>query len=233
MRKLRLLSVLLLAITFLFTNCTKEGPEGPAGATGPQGPTGPNGPAGPTGPTGPTGPAGPTGPTGPQGPAGTANVIYSAWFDEPGTWQDSTMASLNNAAVKKFIAPAPSLTTAILNQGVILAYLRNSTTGNLPVPLPHTLPAAGPSIVTVNFVADVQKIIFYFWLVNNPFVAPPFGQYGGAQFRYILIPGGTAGGRSSNTTGGGRTYTPAEYRNMTYEKICQVLNIPANGQGWK
>ena len=88
MRKLTSLSLLLLAISFIVVNCTKEGPQGPAGATGAQGP------GGATGATGSL-----VVPVllarkallvqGPQGPAGTANVIYSNWFTIA-NWIDTT-----------------------------------------------------------------------------------------------------------------------------------------------
>src|SRR6476620_8000639 len=116
MRKFRLLSLLLLALTFILVNCTKEGPEGPVGATGPQGPAGSNGTPGATGPTGPAGPTGPVGPQGPQGLPGTANVIYSSWFNfAPTDWADSSMVNLGTA--KRAIKTAPSATQGVLDNG--------------------------------------------------------------------------------------------------------------------
>ncbi|HWR33084.1 MAG TPA: hypothetical protein VN451_06145, partial [Chitinophagaceae bacterium] len=150
MRKFRLLSLLALAITFIAVSCTKEGPEGPAGATGTQGPTGATGA---TGATGPTGPQGPAGPTGPQGPPGSANVIYSSWAFEPGNWgSDTTMLSLNGGIAKRFIVAAPSLSQTILDQGVILAYMKGGVTSANPVGLPVNFSQPNPipnNILTV------------------------------------------------------------------------------------
>jgi hypothetical protein len=125
MRKLRLLSILALAITFITVSCTKEGPEGPAGATGSQGPTGSNGATGATGPQGPQGPSGPQGPT---GPAGTANVIYSSWFNLTG-WHDSTMS--DQGLCKVDYKDATSITASVISQGVVLAYLAPSASSTL------------------------------------------------------------------------------------------------------
>src|SRR5687768_14443278 len=139
MRKLRSLSLLLLAITLIFTNCTKEGPEGPAGAIGPQGPTGGTGPAGPAGPVGPTGPAGPVGATGATGATGTANVIYSAWLDYvPANWSAATMFFGVNT--RRYTHTSTAITAAIRDQGVLLVFLRFATTGTTAYPLPVILP---------------------------------------------------------------------------------------------
>lgn len=224
MRKFRLLSLLALAITFLAVSCTKEGPEGPAGATGPQGP---QGSTGATGATGPTGPQGPAGPTGPQGPPGSANVIYSAWTNE-GPWADSVMASIPGNA-KRMLTTAPSLNQPILDQGVILAYIRWTVSGNNPTALP-THYFNGQSI-EIGFQPALNKMIYYFFYPNAPGTVPPFTGLGsGAQLRYVLIPGAVAGGRLAGV--GGTSYTPDQVRAMSYEQVCQAFNIPSSGEGW-
>lgn len=222
MRKFRLLSLLLLAIAFITINCTKEGPEGPAGAAGAQGPAGGNGAAGPIGPIGPTGPAGPigpVGPTGPAGPAGTANVIYSAWINE-GPYTDTVMNSLGNLPAgnaKRMIVNAPSLSQAVLDQGVILAYNRWTVSGNNPVGLPATY-VTGIGNVEIGFRAALNKMIYFFWIPSNSTVLVPFGSLGSsAQFRYIIIPGGVAGGRGVNSAD--------QLRAMPYSEVCRLFNI--------
>ena len=236
MRKFKLLSLLALAITFLAVSCTKEGPEGPAGATGAQGPTGSTGSTGPAGPTGPTGPAGPTGPvgpqgaTGPQGPAGTANVIYSAWINE-GPWADTVMNSLavppaGNA--KRMIVTAPSLSQAILDQGIIVAYLRWTISNNNPVGLPFTF-VNGTTVVDLGIRPALNKIIYYFWIPANSTVPVGFGNLGaGAQVRYVVVPGGVGGGRMNEKAAEikGRVYTESELKAMPYQQLCSLLNIP-------
>ena len=235
MRKFRLLSLLLLATSFIFVNCTKEGPEGPIGATGAQGPaggTGATGPAGATGSTGATGPAGPAGPTGPQGPVGSANVIYSAWVTEPATWTDSVMASQNNIHVRSFIAPAPSLSQAILDQGIILAYGRLAPT-DAPTPLPYFFNTTTTTFISINFKPALNKVAYYFYIPNSvsQTTAVAFtGISGTAQFRYVIIPGAVAGGRGTTATEKmadikGTLYTESQLKGMSYADVCRLLNI--------
>ncbi len=61
MKKMILLSAIILAV-LLLAACA--GAQGPAGSVGPAGPAGPEGPQGPEGKTGPAGPAGDPGPSG-------------------------------------------------------------------------------------------------------------------------------------------------------------------------
>ncbi len=204
MRKFRLLSILLLAFAFIAVNCTKEGPEGPAGATGPQGPTGLAGPAGPTGPTGPTGPAGPTGPTGPQGPAGTANVIYSAWKD----------MTLTGAGPEYFYnMAAPGITASIVSSGVVLVY--------------HTYGGFTYQTPVDFYTGEHLRNAIQVGLVN--FYANSLIWNGTGTTRYVIIPGGVAGGRSA--TVGNTGYTQEQFQHMSYEQVRQVLHIPADGEG--
>ena len=234
MRKVRLLSLLLLAIAFITINCTKEGPEGPVGATGPQGPTGTTGATGATGATGSQGPAGPTGPqgpAGPAGPAGTANVIYSSWANEPAAWGDTVMGSLNFIHARRHIVAAPSLSQAILDQGVILAYVK-TTNSVTAVALPWTLPVTLTTFVETGYRPALNKIVYYFYIPNNVSTTTPVAftsiEGGVAQFRYVIIPGGVGGGRSSQKTASinGIYYTESQLRAMSYVQICNLLNIP-------
>jgi hypothetical protein len=235
MRKFKLLSLLALAITFILVSCTKEGPEGPAGATGGQGPTGAGGPAGPTGPIGPTGPAGPTGPTGPQGPPGTANVIYSSWatvaslVTANGAIIDSSFADFGTC--KRWLRIAPSLTQAVLDQGLVLSYHR---VGAPPSQILSTIPYQFPVGAQIYYLGALPTVqagvgkIFYFtsifgagagWNINT-----------GAESRYVIIPGVVGGGRSSGF--GGTSYTSDEIKAMSYEQVCSLFDIPADGYGW-
>lgn len=220
MRKIKLLSLLFLAITFLAVSCTKEGPEGPAGATGAQGPAGGSGPAGPAGPTGPTGPAGPTGPT---GPTGTANVIYGAWVPE-GAWADTSMASINvgGGLARRFIVAAPALSNTILDQGVVLTYIKTDLSPNSPILLPWNI-SAGANLLQVASRATTQKIVYFFYFVNAPTTQPTGALGANAQFRYILIPGGVAG-RTTDIAGTGHTLD--EIKAMPYKEVCKLLRIP-------
>jgi hypothetical protein len=231
MRKFRLLSLLLILFSFILINCTKEGPEGPAGATGAQGPAGSSGPAGPTGPTGPTGPAGPIGPAGPQGPAGTANVIYSAWTAEPANWgTDTSMSSLNGGFAKRFIVNAPSLSQAILDNGLVVAYVRGTYSGNNPLVMPWSLPVSATTYVETGYRPALNKMVYYFYIPNNAFAANPFGAIGNnTQFRYVIIPGAVSGGRGMNEKVveiNHQTYSETQIRSMSYSQLCSLLRIP-------
>ncbi len=232
MRKFKSLSLLLLASSFILVNCTKEGPEGPAGATGSQGPAGATGAAGAAGAAGATGPAGATGVA---GPAGTANVVYSAWVTEPANWgADTVMLSLNGGNAKRFIVTAPSLSQAVLDQGVILTYMRGGVTSNNPIALPYNIPlalAAPNNIETVDYRASLNKITYIFYILNNTSAPIAFTNVNsGAQFRYVLIPGGVAGGRGVSTEKmadiKGQLYTESQLKAMSYSQICTLLNVP-------
>ena len=222
MRKLRLLSLLLLAITFIFVNCTKEGPEGPAGATGPQGPTGNTGATGPQGPTGATGPQGPQGPA---GPAGTANVIYTAWQAPVNSWRDSSMLTVNYR-VNHFTST--SITQSVLDQGVVLAYMRyTSGTGGGPHLLPHNQ-YIGPYSVIMSALPAVGKL--FILLVASDGTSQSGLVPTSREFRWVIIPGSVLGGRGSGI--GGTGYTLEQLKSMSYEQVARIFRIPANGQGW-
>jgi hypothetical protein len=229
MRKLKLLSLLALAITFIAISCTKEGPEGPSGATGPQGPAGANGTNGATGATGPQGPQGPVGPQGPTGPAGTANVIYSAWLTDVSTdWVDTSMA-LYGTLVRRRNVVAPGVTQAIIDQGVVLGYARGTAIGanNAPIPLPFNFFFSSVS-QQFSILPALGRVIF---LLNNPAtgVAVPTGLFWGGSIRYVIIPGGVAGGRGANGEKvadiKGQLYTESQLKNMSYAQVCNLLNI--------
>jgi hypothetical protein len=218
MRKFRLLSLLLIALSFILVNCTKEGPEGPAGATGPQGPPGTNGS---TGPAGPTGPQGPAGSTGPQGPAGTANVIYSPWFPS-NPWADTTINSIGAAIFRRL---APGVTQSVIDQGVVLVYTQLTGSNGSTMQLPFVF-NSNPAyqFTSILYVGRVHILVTNLngtattgaaWSTTN-------------QFRYVIIPGGVAGGRGVNEKVvqiNGRTYTESVLRAMSYADVCSLLHI--------
>ncbi|HKB44847.1 MAG TPA: hypothetical protein VKC90_10665 [Chitinophagaceae bacterium] len=231
MRKLRFLSLLLLAITFIVVNCTKEGPEGPVGATGPQGPAGANGASGTNGTNGTNGATGATGPQGPAGatgPAGTANVIYSAWFT-PNIYTSSTVFGTDHWS---YVKTAPGITQAILDNGAILVYgkLNGYNTAVWPTDQVSLLPIivsyqqssvfqfdTWSSLTTVgNLKIDfVNSVNFYTGGISNTH-----------QFRYVIIPGGVAGGRMANGQSTYFGYTENQLKAMSYFEVCKALNIP-------
>lgn len=167
---------LFLAIAILFASCAKDGATGPAG------------PAGATGPAGPTGAPGAPGSPGAPGVAGSANVIYSAWLNVTFTGSDTTGWFA--------LIPAPQLVDSIINKGEIKVYINlgsDSLNNQLVSPLPvQDLLITG---ATVNPYFQIQKIN----LVSNGNVSTrTVRTYRYLQYRYILIPGGKAGGRYAN-----------------------------------
>ncbi len=232
MRKFRLLSLLLLASTFIFVNCTKEGPEGPVGATGAQGPTGATGGAGAAGPTGLTGPAGPAGPAGPQGIAGSANVIYSAWLvSGVGNWTATGVAPYS--ANYLYNRVALGVTASIIDQGVVLSYAKGlfGLGASEAVPLPYTRYAqSGTNFIDhYSFVLNAVGNIRYLYSSGNNLAPIAISNLEPISTRYILIPGGVAGGRGGSTEKmadiKGQLYTESQLKAMSYSQICSLLNI--------
>ena len=232
MRKFRLLSLLALAITFIAVSCTKEGPEGPAGATGAQGPVGATGAGGATGPIGPVGPAGPV------GPVGSANVIYSAWLTvsnslpQPTPVADSTFTDFG--LCKKWYRAAPSVTAGVLDNGLVLSYWRVTTVIYSTIPYQFPVGAqtyylgAIPQATPAPGLTTGGRIIYFTSIFG---AAAGWTPNGGAETRYIIIPGSIAGGRSAGV--GGTNYTADQVKAMSYEQVCQLFHIPASGEGWK
>ena len=222
MRKLKLLS--FLVILSIAVSCTKEGPEGPVGATGPQGPAGN------------TGPQGIPGINGTNGNNGTsANVIYSSWYTTvaadwsvaggPPYWDNF-----------KYIRAAPGITQTIIDNGVILSYMKNwvyDSDGSGAVPL-HS-----PTTVQLPYFADVFYTDFWDFVITAPgsirYMYKSNVQWGigampGVSYRYVIIPGLVSGGRYAN--GAAATYngyTKDQLKGMTYAEVAKLFNIPAAG----
>lgn len=155
----------LLATMILFSACSKEGPTGPAGATGATGATGPQGPAGPA------------------GPAGTANVKYSDWLNV--TFDTGQINGTDTTWIGQI--NAPDLADSILSKGEVHVYL-NINTPSAPTIVPLPLDAATFGVVLTP-VFEVGKIT----LISNANLSSVVSTTDTAlQYRYVLIPGGTA-----------------------------------------
>jgi hypothetical protein len=217
MRKLRFLSLSLLATTLITISCTKEGPEGPVGAQGSQGPPGT------------PGANGTPGAPGAPGAAGTANVIYSTWVASvTADWVLGYVAPNNYNVERCYNRTAAGVTQAILDQGVVLCYGKNFTIGastilpNVQL-LPYRESFNGQSY---SFVLDVGKIAFTY---DPDGTAPvrPVSQLAGISYRYVIIPGGVSGGRMANGAAAG--YSVDQLKQMPYEQVMKLFNIPADG----
>jgi hypothetical protein len=188
MKKFKLLSV-LIALSVLLFSCSKEGPAGPQGETGLQGPAGP------------------------QGPAGSANVIYSPWFLTGSGWDTLTYAS-NYGAYATYDKAASGITQAIIDNGVVLAYMKGDPTTGLAdevFPLPYTVGVGYGFTDLWDFVLNAAGNIRFLYKSDYPWDIATLGDI---SFRYIIIPGGVAGGRM------------LDLRRMTYEEVCKLYNIP-------
>lgn len=172
------LATLFLAFIVILSSCSKEGPVGPAGTAGPQGPSGVNGTPGTAGPAGV------------PGQPGTANVIYSPWID--------VIYNPANADSSVWIGEitAPKLVDSILNKGSIKVYLNagsDSADNQIVIPLPIYEAFLIGAIINPYFTP--QTISLFASDDMGSFILRGFNHF---QYRYILVPGGTPGGRQAS-----------------------------------
>jgi hypothetical protein len=178
-----------------------------------------SGEAGPTGPTGPQGPEGPQGPGGAQGPAGTANVIYSDWFVPP-SWTSSTVFS---RTVFRHDEPAPGITQAILDSGVVLVYGRlngyvsaiwpTNQVSQLPITIQYESGGSQIDVWSANLRPDTLRIT----MTNNVDTYSSISTSHG--FRYVIVPGGAP-----------QSAPPGAVRaDMSYEQMRALYGVPENG----
>jgi hypothetical protein len=184
------------------------------------------------------GPTGAQGIQGIQGNPGTpAQVIYSPWINSPYASRDT---SIDGTCLRLRHLDAPSLSNAILNQGVMITYMRVGSIG--PYQLPYTSDAGGATNM-INCIYRLEKIFVYRHTFNtcryNSGVPESFpGQPvmvnlpQSLEYRYILIPGLIPGGRMAggravdlhNITLPGQSQ-PVDITTMSYEKVCGLLGI--------
>lgn len=192
---------LAFCITLLLASCSKTGPVGPQG------------------PQGTTGATGLTGATGPQGPAGSANVVYSAWFTPP-VYTVTTVFGIYNLDYTK---TAPGITQAILDNGVVLTYGKlngynptiwpTNQVAELPITINYQI-GTSTNIDTWSAFATVGNLRIN--LVSSMNAYTTDGSINHTHsFRYMIIPGGVAGARTS---------PPPDYSN--YGAVCKYYGIP-------
>ena len=193
MKKAKLIA-LMLVITMIVVSCKKE-----------------------------TGPTGPTGPQGPAGSAGTANVIYSPWtgFDVA-NW--SAPVNEFGKVMRIYSAAAPGVTQTIIDNGAVLVYFKTNGTQDpslLPI-VQYNIMEAVDQYVGSRLVVGTIEITFYN-IGNN--VDPDIFTGDSTQnaYRYVIIPGGVAGGKNMETNDG---KTSADFMHMSYKEVCQNFNIP-------
>lgn len=166
---------------------------------------------------GDTGPTGPTGPMGPMGPTGSANVIYSEWYS-PATWNIETEFGTTQ---RFYSMGSTSLTQAIIDQGVVMVYMRFVGYNPGIVQLPFLTPDAGYQFYYRARV-DTVKVAYY---VAAARTTTPLGISGDNQVRYVLIPGGVV---AATMQAEGSTYEQevARLRSMPYADLCRKYGVP-------
>lgn len=191
----------LLFLSFILSTALLSSCKGDKGDTGPAGSNGANGQNGLTGPVGPTGP---TGPAGPAGATGTANVIYSNWIN---------VNFGNTGPFWEGILNAPGVTQLVIDRGMVKIYLRT----------PEMY------VFELNYVTSNGTYIHNFLTPGQITIRSSYNAT--YPYRYIIIPGGVAGGRY--TSGPLTGYTVEQVKNMSYGQITTLLNIPSSGSNIK
>jgi hypothetical protein len=157
--------VLIVFAALFLISCSKDGATGPAGAAGPGGP------------------AGPTGPAGGKGDPGTANVIYSAWLDVTFT-KDAPPPNVDTTFYATIAAQ--KLDKNILTTGDVKLFMNFNTADD---PVIVSIPYFDGGVI-INQVAYIGGID-----ISSNVNAGTGRDENNAkvlQYRYVLIPGGTA-----------------------------------------
>ncbi len=226
--------ILLVQLTIVLAACSRRGDTGDRGPTGTIGPNGAIGLQGPTGPQGPIGPAGPAGPAGPQGSAGIANVTYSSWATSTAASWVTTNAAFYGAQ-NIYDRAAPGVTTNIINQGVVLAYIRNipgGTPAGQIAQLPYRI-RGGTGIIShqLDFSLNAAGNLRFLYKFNGASGAYTTAALGVVETRYILISGTLAGSRFISGPAAG--YDIAQIKALEYNQVLSIFNIPENGSNEK
>lgn len=100
---------------------------------------------------------------------------------------------------------AYGITPAILDSGAVLAYM-NYGTGTFPLPYISYAGGVGSSI---NFIPGKKTITYTRVTFDNSLL----NASSSIQYRYIAIPGGVLVGKR-------------DLREMPYEEVCRMYNIP-------
>lgn len=173
---------------------------------------------GPTGPAGAAGATGSTGATGPTGATGSANVIFGNWTAIP-SW---TLETDPNSRVQRFTSLAPAqLTQSILDNGVILVYLKNAFFPGQVFPLPCITTQPDRNF---SYMASVGTIKAFYWLGTAPSSDPGSFTANNFQLRYVLIPGGVLG-TAARRVGTTESSLSLRLKSMSYSEVCALFDI--------
>jgi hypothetical protein len=163
------------------------------------------------------GDTGPTGPRGAAGPAGSANVIYSDWYS-PDTWNLETEFGTTQ---RSYSMGSTSLTQAIIDQGVVMVYMRFAGFTPEIVQLPFLVPDVGYQFY-YRAQADSVKVMYYVAAsrTTTPVIIPSYN-----QVRYVLIPGGVV---AATMQASGSTFEQeiVRLKSMPYADVCRKYGVP-------
>lgn len=158
---------------------------------------------GEVGPKGDTGATGANGATGAKGDVSSANVIYSTWKPAD-SW---VLSNYYGAIGRYFDIAAPQLTREILDRGNVYVYWKPANNLDAVIPLPTTTHDFREFFLEHK----VSRIRIWFF---NSIRTDPGTLPSSNEFRYVIVPGGVAGGRR----------TAVDYSN--YEAVKKAYNLP-------
>ena len=155
---------------------------------------------------------GTTGPAGPKGSAGPDSVIYSSWTVLSMTIQNTQANS--SGGIDTFYTQsitAPNLTSAFLDQGVVLSYIG--------------VPGAATNGIDTA-IYNISDASTYFGLLTQQFSPGEIDlfslniDYSGALYRYVLVPGSIAAGNSIL-----KGYSKEQLKAIDYATLSKALGI--------
>jgi hypothetical protein len=185
--------LMLTAFVFMMTACSKKGDTGPAGPTGP------------------------AGADGAAGASGTDSIQYSTWTPLSMTgWIDA-----NNDTSYTDTLIAAALTSAVLNQGVVVGYFQFLDNNN------DTIIVNASTLISEAYA--IGKIELYSG-APQPSTNSSGVDYTGYNYRYVVVPGSIA---VTSTTGPTKTYTRDQIKTMSYSTLTHLFNIPPKGSHLK
>lgn len=154
---------------------------------------------------------------GPQGPAGldgqNAEVYYSEWFS-PTSWS-------GNTSDWYFSASAPDLTQSVIDNGLVLAYMR--LTGDVYNPnTVRPLPAYALGANWSFLIHQTGSIEFTCDMNTQPFNS-------GDKFRFVVIPGTSPALKAAAI----KYNTKSKLINMPYSEACKFFDIKYSIQNSK
>jgi len=136
----------LLAMALTVTSCTKEGPQGPIGPTGVDGTNGTNGADGADGTNGADGTDGANGADGADGNANVNTFIYD-------------VSTESGASIP---VTAPVLTQDVLDNDLVLGYLKKGSGTYTPIPTPIYAVSLGDNYdIAVEMQLNTYWMFFY------------------------------------------------------------------------